>query len=279
MSTPNTADLKPVVVVPVHRPEPTADEQFALRRCGSVLSAHSIRLVHPESLVLAPYRDLLPQASSQPVPDVWMATIRGYNRMMVNPAYYALFSDFSHMLIHEPDALVLRDELFFWCQKPFDYIGAPWFDGHSGANPSSPIVGVGNSGFSLIRVKPMTDLCMSRYRWLKRSWLFALLMRWLLRKPIPFPFTTLLKCFGQWGSLQGAHHLMNENCDVFLCRHAPSADPYFRIAPVEEALRFSWEVNPATCQKLTSCKSPFGIHAWARYDRNLVNLLLHNVTA
>src|SRR5262249_21397293 len=35
---------------------------------------------------------------------------------------------------------------------PYDYIGAPWFEGWERAPIDAPIIGVGNSGFSLLRL-------------------------------------------------------------------------------------------------------------------------------
>lgn len=272
-------DVRPAVVVPVHRPEPTADEQFSLRRCGLVLAAHSIHLVHPEGLDVTPYKKLLPKASLQPVPDDWMASIRAYNRMMVNPAFYAFFADYTHILVHEPDALVLKDELLFWCQQSFDYIGAPWFDGFSEALPEAAITGVGNSGFCLIRIKAITSLLSSRYRWAKRLWTLRQLLRSLFLRQSNFSGLALLQILGHGGTLSGAHSLINYSWDGFICGHASCADTGFRIAPVSDALGFSWEVNPAVCQRLNNGVSPFGVHAWARYDRPFILSVLYQAAS
>lgn len=270
----NRAEPKPVVVVPVHRPYPSADEQFGLKRCGAVLAGHPIQIVHPMGLDLSSYRDLLPTASPLPVPPAWMASINAYNRMMVNPNFYAMFSGFSHLLIHEPDALVLEDELLSWCHKRFDYIGAPWFENWCDATPDAPILGVGNSGFSLMRVESILQVFTSRHRWLKRTWVARQLIKKFLGRQIPHSYFRLLQYLGSAGSLKGAHRVMNEHCDSFLCRNALVANPRFCLASVDEALRFSWEVNPRICCNLNNGRSPFGIHAWARYDRAFIESLL-----
>ena len=65
------------------------------------------------------------------------------------------------MLILQTDAIILRDELDYWCAQPFDYIGAPWRSNlkihlntgrFSGGNEQQINLHVGNGGLSLRRV-------------------------------------------------------------------------------------------------------------------------------
>ena len=261
----------PVVVVPVHRQQPTPDERFTLKRCDQVLGHHPIRIVHPDGLNLEAYKDLLPTAKPLPVPAAWMASIRAYNRMMINPAFFRKLDQFSHALIHEPDALVISDQLFYWCEQPFDYIGAPWFEGFDLATRDSPIIGVGNSGFSLINIGALSLLLDSDRRWVSRLTIFKQLSRKLLRRPTRYSAHVLIEALGSSGLLGGAHRLVDDNFDAFLSLHSPrSSLPLFRIADPVSALRFSWEVNPAKCSELCDIHVPFGIHAWARYDRHFI---------
>lgn len=272
-----TPRFSPVVVVPVHRQQPTPDEQFSLLRCGRLLGHHPIRIVHPDSLNLEPYNNLLPTAQSLPVPATWMASIRAYNRMMINPAFYRKLDQFSHALIHEPDALVISDQLLYWCEQPFDYIGAPWFDGLQTAVPDAPIIGVGNSGFSLINIMAIRLFLDSNRRWISRMIIAQDFLRKIFRRPSRYSVNFLIEAFGSSGLLGGAHRLVDEPCDLFLSLHASSpTPPLLRIAAPSSALRFSWEVNPARCSELCDNRLPFGIHAWAKYDRLFILNLLRS---
>ena len=40
----------------------------------------------------------------------------------------------------------------------------------------------------------------------------------------------------------------------------------FKVASLEEGLRFAFEVSPKTCYEMNGGKLPFGCHAWAKYD-------------
>jgi hypothetical protein len=267
---------KPVVLVPVHRPQPTPDEQFSLKRCGQLLGSHPIRIVHPDGLNLEAYRDLLPTAKPFSVPVAWMASIQAYNRMMINPAFYSQFDQFSHVLVHEPDALVISDQLIYWCEQPFDYIGAPWFLGTSAAAQDAPIIGVGNSGFSLIKIMAIRRLLESKHRWISRSLIAKELLRKFRRLPSRYSFAYLFGVLGYSGLLRGAHRVLDMHWDIFLSFHASSCFPLeFKIADPHSAMHFSWEVNPVRCAELCSNCPPFGIHAWARYNRAFVLNLLN----
>lgn len=268
----------PVVLVPVHQPLPTADELFSMKRCGKLLGSHPIRIVHPVGLNLDAYLELLPTATPLPVPASWMSSIRAYNRMLINPAFYQELDCFSHALIHEPDALVISDQLFYWCKQPFDYIGAPWFEGFAVASPDAPITGVGNSGFSLINIAAVHRFLKSDIRWISRPSVFKEISKKLLRRPCVYSIQFLMAALGDSGSLRGAHRLTNDNCDLFITHHAAGNPTMpFSIADPKHAVQFSWEVNPRRCYELCHRRPPFGIHAWARYDRTFVLDMLHSL--
>jgi hypothetical protein len=57
------------------------------------------------------------------------------------------------------------------------------------------------------------------------------------------------------------------NEDVFWGIEAGKFDRFFKVAPAEQALLFSFEVSPRWSLVKTGGKLPFGCHAWGRYDR------------
>ena len=114
------------VVVPTHREFPTPTEEIGLRRCAEV-SKHPIILVTPESLPIRAYQKILPIYQHIKIGTEWMSSVRAYNKLMISGKMFAQLDDFSHALIHEPDAILLDDQTDHWCTQPIDYIGAPWF--------------------------------------------------------------------------------------------------------------------------------------------------------
>jgi uncharacterized protein DUF5672 len=159
-----------------------------------------------------------------------------YSQLLLSARFYEAFADYDYVLVHQLDAVVFRDELADWCERGLDYVGAPWFPG-----PEMPLVtepAVGNGGLSLRRVaafREVLDRAGERYarRWVK----------------------------GRSDSRFEAHE------DLFWSFDARRFLPEFRIATVEEALGFAFEVAPRRAFELAGGNLPFGAHAWARYDR------------
>ena len=159
-----------------------------------------------------------------------------YSRLLLSKRFYEAFSDYDYLLVYQLDCLVLRDDLDAWCRRGLDYVGAPWLPGPAARFVDEPAVG--NGGFSLRRVEAflqVLDAAGERYA-----------RRWVA---------------GRADSRFEAHE------DLFWSFEAKSFRPDFRIATVEEALRFAFEVEPHRAFELARGNLPFGAHAWAKYDR------------
>ena len=48
-----------------------------------------------------------------------------YSDMCLDYNFYKMFYDHEYMLICQTDAWIFKDELLYWCNKGYDYIGAP----------------------------------------------------------------------------------------------------------------------------------------------------------
>ena len=75
-----------------------------------------------------------------------------YSALLKQPQFYENFSNWSHMLVYQTDALLVRriDDVYF----DFDYIGAPWT-----AKNQWTKYNAGNGGFSLRNVKSCIKAC------------------------------------------------------------------------------------------------------------------------
>jgi len=49
-----------------------------------------------------------------------------YSDMCLKNDFYELFNEYEYILLCQSDAWVFRDELLYWCNKGYDYIGAPY---------------------------------------------------------------------------------------------------------------------------------------------------------
>lgn len=148
----NMENKKCVIVVPAYKPQVSEDERQSLIRLRSVLGKYDIRLVCPEGMDVQEY--------SFPLGETWVSerfkadyfkSRLDYGRLMNSVEFYERFADYEYMLVYQPDCWVFRDELEDWCNKGYDYIGAPffvkWFRERN--------LFVGNGGFSLRKIESM----------------------------------------------------------------------------------------------------------------------------
>jgi hypothetical protein len=159
-----------------------------------------------------------------------------YSLLLLSQRFYEAFADYEYVLVHQLDAIVLRNELEEWCARGLDYVGAPWFPSEAMPLVTEPTVG--NGGLSLRRVAAFREVLGRAGEAYARRWVK-----------------------GRSDSRFEAHE------DLFWSFDARRFVPEFRVASVEEALAFAFEVEPRRAFALAGERLPFGAHAWARYDR------------
>jgi len=190
--------------------------------------------------------------------DFFFRGIDGYNKLMLNLAFYSYFSKYKYMLIYQLDALVFSDNLDYWLNKDYDYIGAPWLT--SGENPIFD--SMGNGGFSLRKTDKFIQVLESKKFYFTTAKYFSTSIR------IGVKNILLLKFFKKFklNSLNLFLYFYNNNEDYFWSFLAQYFVDTFNLPSPKEALKFSFEVNPRKCFHENNLELPFGCHAWQRYD-------------
>lgn len=227
-----------LVAVPIYLPVLPPLDQYSLDVSVAALADQTAVFVAPQGLDTGYYADRYPRLAIQRFDAANFADIAGYNRLLLDPAFYQRFAAHSHLLILQTDAVVLRDELDAWCASPYDYLGAPWPDGHEllvnldrfhGPHGKRMKVHVGNGGISLRRI----DKCI------------ALLLE--------FPQAT--QVFSQTGS----------NEDLFFAFMGALSQDF--VLPNEiVASRFAMELRPAHYLAINGGHPPMAGHAWWKYE-------------
>lgn len=146
--------FKSCIAIPIYKEFLSEIELKSLSQCIKILNKYPIRFLCPESLDITKYIKLLERTNVdygfERFPNVFFKSTYHYNRLMLNPDLYKRFIDYEFMLVYQLDAWVFRDELSYWCDQGFDYIGAPWYEGYEKATHTSKIISPsGNGGFSL----------------------------------------------------------------------------------------------------------------------------------
>ncbi len=223
------------VVIPLYKSTISAGEEFSLRQAKVVLGNHPIVFICPDKLNIEAHSAAIPTATIERFSDAYFQNVEGYSRLLLSPNFYKSFLDFEYILIYQTDAYVFRDELSEWCNKGFDYIGAPWSErpplakGKPKIDIQNWFIGrVGNGGFSLRKVK-------SHYN----NTRFFRPILWFMEK----------------------------NEDMFWGLFLYGLNPFFKRPKWQDALRFAFEMNPRKSYELTNRQLPFGVHAWQKYDK------------
>lgn len=245
------------IIIPIYKEEITFKEKMSLRQCIRILSAHPITLICPKRLNLDTYYNEYTNFKVEYFNKLYFKELHGYNRLMLSKKLYKRFKCYKYLLIYQLDAWVFRDELYDWCSKDYSYIGAPWFEGMDTANPESPFMGVGNGGFSLRQTNQILKL-------LRRKEYYQNLEKVLrIMKILPF-FKKHSLINKTISSMEKFNYCIgNEDYKISVMA---SYVKKFKLAPIEEAYRFSFEVNPEVLYKLNNRSLPFGCHAWEKHN-------------
>lgn len=236
------------IVIPIYKNHLDASEKVSLARCCEVFAAYPICIVKPKSLnidnILAEYNGL----SFKNFDDRFFEGISGYNRLMLSSFFYEQFIDYKYILIYQLDAYVFSDQLSFWCNEAYDYIGAPWLlkDKYTtiggklfmkfktllyaveGRPYRNALLGnkIGNGGFSLRKVDAFYQVCNENRRRIDR----------FIEKSLQFS---------------------EYNEDAFW-----ALQPHFIYPTLQKAALFSFDIYPERCYQLTGGVLPFGCHGW-----------------
>lgn len=260
-----------IIVIPVYKSTPLWNEDISFTRCIEILSGQTICIITHRDLDISYYSEVLNKAELsykiKYFDKKYFKSLRGYNQLMLSCDFYKRFSIYEYMLIYQLDAYVFRDELEYWCKQRYDYIGAPWFEGWHDAVADSPIIGVGNGGFSLRRTRSMIRLLktVKYYEFTERLIEVSKLDK-LLKNSV-----LLSKLIRRIIKIKRN----NKNEDLYIY-NLSLVFRWFKIAPSSEALRFSFDANPEVLYKLNNNKLPFGCHAWERYNPNFWSQFINN---
>lgn len=117
------------VCIPIYKEHISHEEIVSLKRCFEILRHYKIIFVAPQDLDISSYKELLNiKLFVEYFEKKYFVNIAGYNQLMLSNEFYQRFIQYNYILIYQLDCYVFRDELQYWCEKAYDYIGAPWLD-------------------------------------------------------------------------------------------------------------------------------------------------------
>ncbi|UOR03945.1 hypothetical protein MUN82_13425 [Hymenobacter aerilatus] len=259
------------VVIPIYKPYAalSASERKSLRRTYEVLGEYDIVFVTHDELdatTYYPQREGGGSVTTLRFARSYFTGLVSYSKLMLSLEFYQCFTRYDYLLVCQLDVYVFTDQLAYFTSKGYDYIGAPWFENFDAATTTSRITGVGNGGFSLRKVKSFLNVlyALELFSGRRRTWPvlsaaarhFVDVLRVAKHErarrtrayEAALPWDTPLYEDGYWGIM------------------VPQFFPWFRVASVEDATAFAFEVNPSVLYALNKQQLPMGTHAWEKYD-------------
>lgn len=127
-------------------------ERKSFKQVIQVLSKYDFKLTVPFSLDISEYEEIAKnhnvKMSIDRIQNIEF-TLRNFNSKIISQHWYwKRFEEYEYVLHYELDAWVFSDQLEYWCNQEYDYIGAPW----------PQLSEVGNSGFSLMKVSKILEI-------------------------------------------------------------------------------------------------------------------------
>ena len=247
------------VIVPLYKTELNHLEEISLRQCFRILSQHKIIAIKPKNIDLKHYNFKFDEIIS--FDNSFFDGIAGYNQLMLSASFYEKFLKYKFILIYQPDAFVFSDELLYWCNQGYDYIGAPWL---RPANHPDIIKKIKNKVLKYLHIKNNTKIPNSN---LPTELQFENSVGnggFSLRNTQKF-----YEICGKNKTLIDTYNNKTEdsfNEDAFWSIEVNRKAKQLRIPGYKRAVYFSIENNYHYGFKLTKGKLPFGCHSW---DKNI----------
>ena len=254
------------IVVPIYKEHLDKYEELSFRQCLRILHNYEVFLVTYEHLDLSSYelisREYGISLYSVFFPESFFKGIKGYNNLMMQKMFYASFKSYRYILIYQLDAFVFKDELSYWCNQGYDYIGAPvetpWFEKYKENKDGIENWRVGNGGFSLRKVEYFLNVLSRKLPLMK------------VKINNIFKYSELKKVANIFGWENTINYYVNledkENEDVFYTVYLQDSYVPPKLPSVEIAALFAIEKSPSYMYERIGRHIPFGCHAFLKYE-------------
>lgn len=259
-----------IIIIPIYKSIPDKTELISFRNNIKVLSNYPISIVTHNELDLSFYIDILENEKNQYQIDYFdksfFESLVSYNRLLLSIDFYQNYKAFDYMLITQLDVYVFRDELDYWCNKNYDYIGAPWFSYFRKDHFSGKLEKVGNGGFSLRKIKSHINAINYSKTHNQIISIFNFLNKYDLVEYKGLTIKNILKKLVGINNTFRFYINTGTNEDAVWSLVVPEVIQTFKVAPVEDGIKFSFETDPAYLYQLNGEHLPFGCHAWQKHQ-------------
>lgn len=228
---------------------------------------------HFDEALLDEYMHLHPDISFKKFDSRYSGSSMVNSLLLTELFFYESF-DYEYMMTHHLDAYAFRDELEYWCNQGFDFIGAPWAfieNGKLGFHQNT-----GNSGFCLKNIEKIRQVMLQKITFRNALKLKKMSNKYLMeKKEYGFfkNFSNYLKFYLKFAFKKPAFYEVSQYLfrldipeeDSIFAFAFPKIFMDFKVAKANEAIPFAFEACPREIYEINGRKLPFGCHAYHRF--------------
>ena len=255
--------MKLAIVVPCHKSSLTKKEFFSLSTIKKYLHHYDKYLVSPKkiSISLRNFKNIKLNNSE-------FDSINSYSKLCLKKYFYEIFSKYDYILICQLDVIILNNNIQYWCDKKFSYIGAPTVHKYPINKKPWRLKFFCNGGCSLRNVKDFLNVFNSKKIMLPYN---KYTIQALLK---PKKIKKFLDLYIQSNKFNNkTEYFLNNfylNEDVFWTYFAILFNKDFKLPSLTDCLSFAFDGQPEFNFKKNNYSLPFALHGNFDYE-NLLN--------
>jgi len=255
------------VVVIMHKKDLKPYEQISMLQCLRVFHKWPIHIVKPHALDISGYPWSGTKVHAENFPDISFSNIGEYSRLLLSTSFYKRFSNYKYILIYQLDAFVFSDQLKYWCDMDYDYLGAPWFSKFNSQENEGDFIGVGNGGFSLRKISSHLKVLntFSFVRSARENWKHRFVLENTFGRHVRNAAGFILDHTVRNNTHRFFNNYMGHE-DQFWGLSVAKKLKWFRVPDFKQAAAFAFEMQPHRLLAFNGNQLPFGCHAWWKYD-------------
>ncbi len=253
-----------IILIPIYKKDMTLMEEQSFRQCLTILGKHKIGIFTYKELNVCSYNQIAKEYNVNInyyyFEKEYFFSVKGYNQLMLTINFYKRFLEYQYILIYQLDAWVFRDELDYWCNQGYDYIGAPVYKylGNGKYTTENPFVG--NGGFSLRKVSHCINVLsypsfLPFIKPLNYITTFRRKFKW---------YAILPNALGRRNNIKNFINKYNE--DIIFSHFVSQSFIKIKIPDIKTAIRFAFEMYPSKIYEANHNNLPFGCHAFEKYE-------------
>lgn len=251
------------ILIPIYKFEPKENEKRSLEQCLKVFKDHPIIFFCSSKFDSSSYHSICEgfgiPFEKRTFKSKYFRSKKDYNRLCLTKSFYNAFIDYEFILIYQLDAWVFTDDLKYWCNQNFDFIGAPFPADMDAKNEDVRFSVVGNGGFSLRRINSMINLFNHKFYRIKNwSQISEAYRKRIDRNPLWLLYG-IVRAMGYKNTID---YLRKNNWEDHFFFEVARLTSFIRIPDPNTALKFSFEYRASVAFSQNGNNLPMGCHGW-----------------